>query len=85
MSILMLDYSNGSSNPYVIETRHNLVPPCMMCGKFIPIKLDGGDYFRFFQRQAGYVQDIFPYLTPDQREVLVTGIHPECFPKEEET
>lgn len=75
----MIDLSNGSTNPYTIEARHNLIPTCRHCKKFIPVILDGTDYFRYFVKGEGYVQTVFPYLNEDQREILVSGIHPKCW------
>lgn len=76
-----LDYSNGSKNPYTIEARHNLIPKCFECGKFIPVVLDGTDYFRYYVKGEGNIQQIFHYLTGSQREVLLSGIHPDCWDK----
>lgn len=74
------DFSNGSDNPYLVEARHQLIPPCVHCHRFVPVKLDGGDYYRFFVAgTAGHVQQAFPYLNAGQREVLINGIHPECW------
>lgn len=34
----------------------------------------------FDQWQNGtYIQDAFPHLNDDERELIKTGIHPECF------
>jgi hypothetical protein len=73
------DYSNGSRNTYLIEARHRLVNPCMHCKVFTPILLDGSDYWAFFVVGVKKVQEVFPYLTADQRDHLLNGIHPECY------
>lgn len=73
------DFSNGASNTYLVETRHRLIPSCLHCARFVPVKLDGNDYHRFFVQNADYIQHIFPYLTGAQRELLLSGIHPECW------
>lgn len=26
-----------------------------------------------------FIQDVFPHLTPEQRELMQTGTHPKCF------
>jgi hypothetical protein len=53
----------------------------MVCRKFSPVILDGSDYFRYFIQGKDDVQTIFPYLDASQREVLITGIHPNCWTK----
>jgi len=51
----------------------------------LPITLE--DYSRW-QRKEGLMQDIFPDLSPDQREFMLSGITPEIwaetFPPEDE-
>lgn len=74
----VFDYSNGSNNPYLVETRHHLIPPCIHCGKFVPVKLDGSDYYKFFM-QGAKLQEVFTYLSAQQRELILTGTHPECW------
>jgi hypothetical protein len=71
------DLSNGSENPYLIEARHQLINPCLYCRQFRPVLLDGSDYFRYFMK--GESINLFTYLTRSQRELLITGIHPECW------
>lgn len=72
------DFSHGSSNPYTVEARHNLIPRCMVCGKGSIIKLDGSEYFAYFNRGVN-IAEAFPTLRPDQREVMMTGTHPQCW------
>lgn len=71
------DWSNGSSNPYTVEPRHNLITKCLECGEDTTVTLDGSDYFRYFMCGV-FVQDVFPYLNDEQRDCLSVGIHPEC-------
>ena len=72
------DFSEGSTNPYTIEKRHNIIRTCMNCGIFVPVVLDGGSYFNYFFR--GWYPDVcFPTLSLDQRELLISGTHPECW------
>jgi len=74
-----IDLSNGSTNPYKVEMRHKLIPRCIHCGIFRNVILDGGDYFRHFVQGRGDVASNFPYLTLEQREILISGTHPECW------
>ena len=72
------DFSHGSTNPYLVEARHGLIPRCLYCGQFRSVKLDGTEYFRYFMKGEP-IQNCFPTLTASQRELLMTGIHPECW------
>ena len=76
--VKVFDYSHGSQNTYTVESRHNLIPPCMECNVFTPIILDGNEYFMRFMRNV-IIQDAFPTLTSEQREHIMSGIHPECW------
>lgn len=59
--------------------------PCRLCGvnSVLDVPSDGLALWR----SGKYVQDAFPDLSVDDRELLVSGTHPECwnnlFPKEE--
>lgn len=72
------DFSHGSTNPYEISNRHGLVPPCLHCGASSVITLDGSEYFAYFNRGMS-INQAFPTLTAEQRELLISGIHPECW------
>jgi hypothetical protein len=72
------DFSHGSNNPYTVEARHGLIPPCIHCGVGSIVKLDGSEYFAYFNRGIPVAQ-AFPTLSLDQRELLITGTHPQCW------
>ena len=74
----VIDLSKGSSDTYQVTERHGLLPPCPMCGRHTHVTLDGGAYYAYFVK-GEYVQNAFPNLTADERELLITGVHPgEC-------
>ena len=51
--------------------------PCMECGERATITVPLDQYRAWL---AGtFVQEAFPTLTPEQRELFITGIHPECW------
>lgn len=52
-------------------------PPCVVCGRQseLDVPIDGLTRYG----QGLYVQDAFPDLTLEEREMLITGKHPECF------
>lgn len=74
----IFDFSHGSTNRYEINARHNLIPTCLVCGARSIITLDGSEYFAYFVRGQN-ITTAFPTLTADQREVLITGTHPDCW------
>lgn len=75
-----------ADRPIVISAYHSIRPVkhpivkgvivtkiCKTCGQVIDIEVNKIDYDRY---KAGLikVQDAFPYLTADEREMLITGI-----------
>lgn len=56
-----------------------VTPECILCGResILEVPMEG-----FVRWQAGdFTQVAFPDLTPDEREMLINGTHPECFDK----
>lgn len=52
---------------------------CPICGHENEIQVYPEDYLKW---QAGaLVQDAFPYLSADDREMLISGICPNCWDK----
>ena len=49
--------------------------PCVVTGKPYTVKVKGEDLYRY--RNGAYIQNAFQYLSPDDREFLMTGISPE--------
>ena len=52
---------------------------CVVCGKrHDPVILDAEKYYRW--KKAGEcIQDVFPEMTKDQLEILISGTCPECW------
>lgn len=50
---------------------------CPTCKNQEKIRVKGEDLFAY--NQGKHVQQAFPYLTPAQRERLITGICGKCF------
>ena len=72
------DFSHGSTNTYRVSARHNVLRRCLQCGETPEaILLDGNQYYNYFL-QGMRVQDAFPNLTAEERDMLSVGIHPEC-------
>ena len=60
-----------------------LVKNCPFCGGLHELEVDAEDYAKW---QAGaLVQNAFPTLSADERELIMTGICPGCWPKEDES
>lgn len=78
--VKQLDFSKGSTNTYKVELRHRLIPRCIVCGEDTEIILDGTQYFNYFMKGMN-IQTAFPNLTGEEREVIITGTHPECWDK----
>lgn len=52
---------------------------CPFCGEYHEVKVSEADYAAW---QGGdLAQDVFPYLTPAEREILISGICPKCWAK----
>lgn len=64
----------GFKNPMTLEV------DCRVCGKTVNVVIEQED-FKKFKNHEGAVQDIFPYLGADEREMLISGICPECWEK----
>ena len=53
---------------------------CGMCKKGYTLRVNLSDLDRW-NHKDGLAQDIFPYLSPDERELLISGICGTCFDK----
>lgn len=50
---------------------------CLKCGVTHEIKIASGDYIRW--KRGAHIQFVAPYLSEDQRELLISGICGTCF------
>lgn len=57
----------------------NVLCTCLFCGTQHTIVVNQDDYNRWMKGE--YAQDCFPYLTADERELLISGICGPCFDK----
>ena len=51
---------------------------CSWCGGDSLIKMTYNQNDAFVNKTS-YIQDIFPHIEKDLREVLISGTHPECW------
>ena len=54
-----------------------LIGTCPICGKDWEVEVKSSDYMRYMS--GAYVQDAFPYLSANERELLISGICGECY------
>lgn len=51
--------------------------PCRVCGRTFPINVDANDYMDW--QKGKCIQDAMPYLTADERELLISHTCGECW------
>lgn len=51
---------------------------CTHCQKRSEIEVDDDKYWEWRHTNAK-IQDVFPDLSDEEREMMLTGIHPECW------
>jgi len=56
-----------------------LCPPCMVCGVSDSVIVPSAGFFNW--KNGAFVQDAFPELSADDREMLMTGTHNLCWEK----
>lgn len=59
------------ANPLTLTTT------CPFCGKSHDVVVDIFDYFAW--QEGELVQNAFPYLSANDREMLISGICPKCW------
>jgi hypothetical protein len=64
-----------------------LAPRCPVCRKRSEVEMDIADLLDWTGGKM--IQDVFPEMSKEDREVLISGTHPKCFnelfpPEEEE-
>lgn len=52
-------------------------PDCPVCNEWSSLIVEDDDYKDW--RAGVFIQDAFPYLNINSRELLMTGTHPECW------
>lgn len=54
-----------------------LTRECGFCGRQVSVTVRDEDYHKY--KMGAFVQDAFPYLPADQREVLISGTCGDCW------
>ena len=53
---------------------------CVNCGKTHTVFVNNEDWEEYYNTNPRrYIQDIFPYLTPGERELLISNVCPDCW------
>lgn len=63
---------NGKAAMTTFETS-----ACIVCHKSSNVELETEKLKRWIAGE--HVQNVWPEKSPDQREILITGIHPKCW------
>lgn len=61
-----------------MEEKVAYIVKCRLCGDVYKLMLYPSDLERFYNREA-LIQDIFPYLSADERELIQTQTCPKCW------
>lgn len=56
-----------------------VVKACPFCGHAHEVEVNEADYWDW--QDGALAQDAFPYLSADERELLISGIDSECWDK----
>lgn len=65
-----------------IMTRNLVVEKkCSFCGKSYEIAVNAKDWAEFNSPNRRNIQEVFPYLTPAEREMFISGMCEECWDK----
>lgn len=63
------------------ERNYELKVDCRMCKQTHTLKVRVEDYLTFDSPIRPHIQNIFPYLSAGERELLLSGICPDCWNK----
>lgn len=65
----------SSTNPDKMWVK---TPACQLCGNTALLEVDKLGLFRW-KEQGAFVQNAFPNLSADERELLISGTHAQCW------
>lgn len=54
-------------------------PVCSVCGKTSHVMLDKEKFLRW--QRGEHIQTVWPEMPREQRETLISGVHPACWDK----
>lgn len=56
-----------------------ITKPCPVCHETSTIHIEEEKFERWVSGEL--IQKVWPHMTPDDRELLITGTHPACWEK----
>lgn len=59
------------------ETEIQMGQRCPVCRKWSSVTVDAPGMMKW--KRGALIQDAFPDMTKEDREILLTGTHPECW------
>jgi len=65
------------NEPYLTEMVEVQCKPCSFCKKQSVLLVSYEGYLKY--REGAFIQDAFPTLSADARELLITGTCPSCW------
>lgn len=63
------------------ERNLEITVQCDLCGEEFTMRVKYEDFIRYTQTNRPHIQDIFPYLTPAERELLISHTCDKCWQK----
>ena len=61
----------------VLDTMTAVTKPCLHCNETSTLTVDADAYRSW--KSGVLIQEAFPDMTADDRELLISGIHPACW------
>lgn len=62
-----------------VERTYEVKIKCLKCKTEHPILVNKEDWDLYNSPSRPHIQDIFPYLSPDEREMFISGICDKCW------
>ena len=62
-----------------VNRTKTVVMDCVCCGKEVVLKVNPKDYEEYISPNRRHIQDIFPYLTPWEREIFISQLCEDCW------
>jgi len=63
------------------ERNYELTIICPICGSHNKVMVNEDDYIKYRKNTNMFIATAFPYLTIDERELLISGTCPTCWNK----
>ena len=74
----MVKVNKYSTEYIIVDDEVSFIKQCIHCGGKTAFTISQDQYEAWITNN-GYAQDVFPELTNEEREVLISGTHPDCW------